>query len=1280
MLNHLKKPLSVLLVFGISTISVLGQVNYFNELKMPVGAPPSPEAASIEKFGNIPVGYATGVPDINIPIWKIKCGSLEWPLSLSYHAGGIKVDENASMTGLGWSLTGQGIITRTVIGKPDEQGQEPDYNNITPANYQYLYSVRDGLADAEFDIFSFNFNGRSGKFVVKQDGDVMQIPASDLKISYTAGFGSFTVTDENGIVYLFNNTEITNTNVSTPQGPVFTEYFSSWHLSKVELPDKKNIIEFTYDFGGLAGQYYYTFNHGIGERYGGTPSLVEFSEPSISSEGVSINLARLKKISFPNGSLVLNYDATGRKDLGAQVFTKLSSIVVNEAATSDTIPIKKFDFSQSYFYYNPANEPDNVKFYRLRLDSLSETVISNGTYYPKKYKFQYNSTPIVPRGNYGQDIWGFNNDKWTNQTLLKTQHVVFSNNYKTFDVNIGSADRSVNAEKMKACILSSITYPTGGKTVFNFEPHTYLTDVTGAISGGESVSISGDQPDPQIATTTFTLPGNLVPYGVRLVVNMSKITFPGVTQRSFVSLKNTTTGTIIYLNSAYPNQDYSENRPINLESGHVYELKAQVFSNTSNPQLTASIGVEWKTSTSQPIVGVGGGLRVKEILNYRNANDATPVSKDTLVYDDAITLTPFKFINEHYREVHYRLGIKPPGQNLMCHYYYSPVCRIYSSGSVYKTTTAMGSPMLYPRVQKISIDPVTNIPNGKSEYIYDVIQDDVIPVGMRVFSYRVLSNDWKNGFLQSETHYKYENGNYTPVRSVSNGYGVFNTNYTNFLFVQPQWINEGCDQSDQTTVHNDFLYYPFPVTTGSKRLIGQGVTEYDTNSEIETLTIHYYNSSQHGFPTETVVVDSKKGRDSTVFKRPVDFQASGNVYDKMVQRNIISPVVEKKTYHGTNPLGSLKTNYKDFNNDGKIIAAEDVQVSYLNNSPETRMMYYSYDSYANVTSGGKTNDAKESYIWGYKDQYPIAMVLNAPIKDIAHTSFEADNKGSWTYSGTPVFDATAPTGRKTFKIVNSANNITKSGLSATSTYIVSYWKKSGTVSVNSTTPVTGSNINGWTYHEHKVTNPAGGIITVSGTNGVIDELRLYPLDAQMTTYTYDPLIGITTRCDVDNMVTYYEYDDFGRLKHIRDQDKNIVKKICYNYAGQPENCLQFPNDDKSGNYTRNNCGAGYVGSSVYVSIPNGMFTSTVSVADANLQATNYGQAQANLNGTCTAVCTNCTGRDKKCIGGVCKTGIRVNVQSYPFGSGYRCVFYYRWSDGSTSPEYFENTSQPCMIN
>src|SRR6185295_3037710 len=106
-----------------------------------------------------------------------------------------------------------------------------------------------------------------------------------------------------------------------------------------------------------------------------------------------------------------------------------------------------------------------------------------------------------------------------------------------------------------------------------------------------------------------------------------------------------------------------------------------------------------------------------------------------------------------------------------------------------------------------------------------------------------------------------------------------------------------------------------------------------------------------------------------------------------------------------------------------------------------------------------------------------------------------------------------------------------------------------------TNPVKGKTvtINGilWTYYEHKITGQS--TVTISGS-GYIDELRLYPANARMISYTHEPLIGMTGKCDERNTICYYEYDGLGRLQLIRDESKNVIRKICYNYAGDPGNC------------------------------------------------------------------------------------------------------------------------------
>src|SRR5437016_4892618 len=114
------QKLTVLLF--VSSISHFLKQQLSQQTKLfPMLAPQSPEVASLGRYGSYEVNYYTGVPDISIPIYDIQVGELRLPISISYHASGIKVTETPSRIGLGWSLSAGGTITRKIQGKPDEQ-------------------------------------------------------------------------------------------------------------------------------------------------------------------------------------------------------------------------------------------------------------------------------------------------------------------------------------------------------------------------------------------------------------------------------------------------------------------------------------------------------------------------------------------------------------------------------------------------------------------------------------------------------------------------------------------------------------------------------------------------------------------------------------------------------------------------------------------------------------------------------------------------------------------------------------------------------------------------------------------------------------------------------------------------------------------------------------------------------------------------------------------------------------------------------------------------------
>ena len=171
---------------------------------------------------------------------------------------------------------------------------------------------------------------------------------------------------------------------------------------------------------------------------------------------------------------------------------------------------------------------------------------------------------------------------------------------------------------------------------------------------------------------------------------------------------------------------------------------------------------------------------------------------------------------------------------------------------------------------------------------------------------------------------------------------------------------------------------------------------------------------------------------------------------------------------------------------------------------------------------------------------------------------------------------------------------------------------------------TGPQVRGWTYYEHIVSGLSNSLITISG-NGNIDELRLYPKGALVTTYTYKPLVGMTSQTDASGKTMYYEYDAYGRLAIVRDQYQNIVKQYCYMYANSSDvtPCVGqtvYYNDEQSQGFYKNDCSNG-TGSLVTYDVPMNTYSSTISKDDANNKALSdiaaNGQAYANANGTCT---------------------------------------------------------------
>ena len=134
-MNSKRKKLAIPILLGVFTLI---SFNVFSQ-ELPQIVPPSPNAAALAKYVEMPVSTTTGIPNISVPIYTINEGQISLPINLSYHAGGIKVEEIASWVGLGWSLNAGVLVRRTTKGLPDDTSS--DGLMYTTKTIQDLYDL-----------------------------------------------------------------------------------------------------------------------------------------------------------------------------------------------------------------------------------------------------------------------------------------------------------------------------------------------------------------------------------------------------------------------------------------------------------------------------------------------------------------------------------------------------------------------------------------------------------------------------------------------------------------------------------------------------------------------------------------------------------------------------------------------------------------------------------------------------------------------------------------------------------------------------------------------------------------------------------------------------------------------------------------------------------------------------------------------------------------------------------------------------------------------------------
>jgi YD repeat-containing protein len=1134
--------------------------------------PPSPNAASLGRYGELPVGGYTGNPSISIPIYEINTGKLSLPISISYHAGGIKVEDIASWVGTGWTLNAGGAITRQVRGIADEalQGwlssyttiRQLMYNQLSESQkYSYLEEIENGVFDTQPDMFNYNAAGLSGSFFYDTSGNVVPVPLA--KLLFEGDAGGWIIKDNAGNIYQFAMAEITNSlsvsNGTIPAPSGNQQFATAWYLARITNATNTDSIVFQYSptfysFTTIASQTKYV----LGSYNASCPG----KSPSNYTSTNEISGWRLSKIIFKGGEIIFNADTTQRLDLPGDY--ALDNIVIRNA---DSGFYRKIAF---HYRYETGTAPQQIgsEKYRLFLDSMSLVDI-NGSII-NKHKFDYYSLSGLPyRLSYDQDHWGYYNGANNGPHFVPATTLTATSGT---NILVSGANRNPNPNTSQSGMLTKITYPTGGSTIFNYENHYALSpQSTYTVNNRGYISVGSQLNGPNVFySDTFYIPacgtgGELQPNTELVHVNLSTSSCGGGNQSLECPL--------VYISGI----DSSWNVSIST-SGNTYVPPGRYIitadlSNVTDSSLFSSFYIELDWQICDPaIIGnqtlynaMVGGHRIKSIIDYdERGNISGSRYFDYNIPGTNVSsgmLLSFPGYRGKITELH-----ADPTQ-LGGTYLYNCTYITLSSGSNYPLLSTQGSYVGYAHVKELL---GANGENGTTEYEYasPVTFPDIVE---KEFPHPpATSFEWRRGQLLKETKKKAIGGNLfqkvqvsTKVYDELSSFAVFalKTGRRTYYFG-----TQGTPQYETAV---------FQTATGWVALTSDTVEVYDQfDSTKKVVTVNDYQYSVNNLLPNKVTTHLEMGRlqikriryplDYTVVSNSANAQHAG--IKNLQLNNIINIPVEtylsRKDANGNERLVSATlTSFKPTQpfpdklyglEINAPIALNDFAYSYIDPNGnfvkdsryKEQVNFNKYDAAGNLAEQFKTNDVKRSYLWDYQSMYPVAESINADSAAIAYTSFEADGTGNWTI--TPANrENEGATGTKSYQLSNG--DITKNNLNASTAYVITYWTKNAsafTIAGTQGTPVQGRSVGDWKCFMHSIEGVSQ--VTISGS-GLVDELRLYPKGAQMNTYTYDPLIGITSHCDVANKIVYFEYDGFGRLKLIRDQDKNILKTIDYKY-------------------------------------------------------------------------------------------------------------------------------------
>ncbi|WP_130736910.1 hypothetical protein [Flavobacterium sp. J27] len=951
----------------ISIILLMTKIGYSQDNLPIVQTPVPPSSWDFVKFGNVPVNEYRGLANISIPIQEINSNKVNIPIKLDYYSGGIRVDEEASVVGLGWSMNLPTIVqnvkdlndynawhqklppyqgnpaipTLEIYTNPSLGGAYnvninqymgvnsvqniPYYANVTNGilvdqtgyyntDFEYLQMIHEGVVDSEPDIFSLNLNGDEIKFSrTNSQNDVLDSqnqPILPLQI--------INGKTEYKVEVILN---------PMPNTPPFLK------INGIKVIDPN-------------GNNYY------------------FNKLEIINPGGIINY-KLTKIETNNNKVInFNYFETTVLGLNKVELTHLKK-QGGSYSEGANFQCKGFDsFENQYFNGSPDQEisigiGDNINSSSTNHISQNYCFLSSIVMENKTLLFEYSDR---------LDYFGMKKlDKITVKNIKDEviDSYLFSYDYfdSTFDnspryniLNTSNSQANSNKEDRASKRLKLVSLTEMGNNPYVFEynnvelpkKNSYSTDYWGFYNGSNNT--------------------NFKP-------NLAVLGYPNISQTTV----NNHNSNLFYCKASslekiiYPTKGYS------LFTYELNEFDNLLYGVENNPNI--------------PAINTGAGLRIKSIENFDY--NATLISKKTFNYFGGKAIFKKVLVNSGSFE------------NFACNSY-SETFNTRSTQIIVSNLNNFinNNSMIYgDYIGYDSIKIYDGIDNGYIEKKYYNNEYGLIYSYSSLFNgtdYFDKNSSFMNGTLLNEIIYDNLNNiilkkefQYTPRTSILN-YGMNKkSNGYRICVSDDGWGGTSPNFCDQAILNPRVLLTFYPISFKTIDISKEIITEFFGNKSKTIIKNFSYNSKN--------LLSNIKTFETSVLSTPLSEESFTYTFN---HPNLIS----LSNLHNSNNILDLPAIITEKEND---VLKSETQYTYddylLNTRPKEinifydfqnnsnkKLVYDLYDDKDNVLQYHQEHNINVSVIWGYNKTLPVAKIENATYSSISSSLIQAIQDASNT--------------------------------------------------------------------------------------------------------------------------------------------------------------------------------------------------------------------------------------------------------------------------------------------